>query len=108
MTQMRHAFALLLFSLLLLSQSLPGSAVGRQLDKALTKSQLPALTKSQLPEGRQNDVISSLQARKLGVYIRKKARVYPRSGRKSSAIRTQVPSSHVIGSVFAFLSFFLL
>jgi len=100
MTQMRHAFALLLFSLLLLSQSLPGSAVGRQLDKALTKSQLP--------EGRQNDVISSLQARKLGVYIRKKARVYPRSGRKSSAIRTQVPSSHVIGSVFAFLSFFLL
>ncbi|KAG6770158.1 hypothetical protein POTOM_025830 [Populus tomentosa] len=100
MTQMRHVFTLLLFSLLLLSQSLPGSAVGRQLDRALTKSQLP--------QGRQNDVISSLRARKLGVYIRKKARGYPRTRRKSSAIRTQVPSSHVIGSVFAFLGFFLL
>ncbi|KAG6772237.1 hypothetical protein POTOM_023637 [Populus tomentosa] len=87
-------------SLLLLSQSLPGSAVGRQLDRALTKSQLP--------QGRQNDVISALRGRKLGVYIRKKARGYPRTRRKSSAIRTRVPSSHVIGSVFALLGFFLL
>ncbi|KAJ6925200.1 hypothetical protein NC652_018211 [Populus alba x Populus x berolinensis] len=77
-----------------------GSAVGRQLDRALTKSQLP--------QGRQNDVISSLRGRKLGVYIRKKARGYPRTRRKSSAIRTRVPSSHVIGSVFALLGFFLL
>uniref|UniRef100_A0A6M2F5X1 Uncharacterized protein n=1 Tax=Populus davidiana TaxID=266767 RepID=A0A6M2F5X1_9ROSI len=100
MTQITHVFTLLLFSLLLLSQSLPGSAVGRQLDRALTKFQLP--------QGRQNDVISSLRARKLGVYIRKRARGYPRTRRKSSATRTQVPSSHVIASVFAFLGFFLL
>ncbi|KAJ6995559.1 hypothetical protein NC653_018126 [Populus alba x Populus x berolinensis] len=42
-----------------------------------------ALTKSQLPQGRQKDVIMALRGRKLGVYIRKKARGYPRTRRKS-------------------------
>ncbi|CAK7338168.1 unnamed protein product [Dovyalis caffra] len=88
-----------ILSLLFLSQSLPSSAARGQFDKVLTKSQLP--------QGRQNDLISSFQTRKLGVYIRKRARSYPRTGRKSSAIGTQISSSHMIGSVLASLSFFL-
>ncbi|KAL9376958.1 hypothetical protein Peur_031078 [Populus x canadensis] len=99
MTQMRNVFTFLLFSLLLLSHSLPSSAVKSHFDKVPTKPQLP--------QGRQNDMISSFQTPKLGVYIKKRARFYPRSGRKSSAVRTQLPSSHIIGSVLAFLSFFL-
>ncbi|RQP02975.1 hypothetical protein POPTR_018G104400v4 [Populus trichocarpa] len=99
MTQMRSVFTFLLFSLLLLSHSLPSSAVKSQFDKVPTKSQLP--------QGRQNGLINSFQTPKLGVHIKKRARFYPRSGRKSSAVRTQLPSSHIIGSVLAFLSFFL-
>ncbi|KAL3566843.1 hypothetical protein D5086_032258, partial [Populus alba] len=99
MTQTRNVFTLLLFSLLLLSHSLPSSAVKSQFDKVPTKPQLP--------QGRQNGLVSSFQTPKLGVHIRKRARYYPRSGRKSSAVRTQLPSRHIIGSVLAFLSFFL-
>lgn len=99
MTQTRNVFTLLLFSLLLLSHSLPSSAVKSQFYKVPTKPQLP--------QGRQNGLVSSFQTPKLGVHIRKRARYYPRSGRKSSAVRTQLPSGHIIGSVLAFLSFFL-
>ncbi|KAJ6673412.1 hypothetical protein OIU85_012419 [Salix viminalis] len=99
MNQMKNVFPFLLFTLLLLSHSLPGSAVKIQFDEAPTKPQLP--------QGRHNGLISSFQTPKLGVYVRKRGRFYPRHSRKSSAVRTKLSSSHIAGSFLAFLSIFL-
>ncbi|KAJ6435613.1 hypothetical protein OIU84_000751 [Salix udensis] len=66
MNQMKNVFPFLLFTLLLLSHSLPGSAVKIQFDEAPTKPQLP--------QGRHNGLISSFQTPKLGVYVRKRGR----------------------------------
>ncbi|KAG5225902.1 hypothetical protein IMY05_018G0087200 [Salix suchowensis] len=99
MNQVTNAFPFLLFTLLLLSHSLPGSAVKIQFDEAPTKPQLP--------QGRHSGLISSFQTPKLGVYVRKRGRFYPRHSRKSSAVRTKLSSSHIAGSFLAFLSLFL-